>query len=135
MKNKLLLILFSFLVTPIVLAATLQSLPKDKVMQLLQSKSISTMPLTTLNSKQMCSTWTGEFSEDGKVKATMDPKPSDAVAMDNGTWTVSEDGLLCITWQKWKAESNHKGCVYLYEVQNGYLVMLDDGKIESIIKK
>jgi hypothetical protein len=50
-------------------------------------------------------------------------------------WKVEDDGAACITWQNWKAENNLQTCIYLYEVQNGYLLVSKDGNFQSVFKK
>lgn len=117
-------------------AETLQTLPKDKVMEVLKGNTVTTLPIITMNNEQISNTWVGYFGEDGKVSAKITTPSTSFPPEDNGTWTVDDNGALCISWQKWMAEANTKACAYLYEVKNGYiLVNQQDGNFESVLKK
>ena len=135
MKIKFLNTLICMLFASVGFAETMQSLPKDKVVEIVKGNTLTTFPVVTLDKEQLSNTWTGYFAEDGKIDATFATKPATSPQSDNGTWSVDDNGLLCITWQKWVSGANNKACIYLYEVQNGYVLVNLDGSFESVFKK
>lgn len=119
------------LVSPIALAATLDSMSKDDVTSTFSDKTFSTISAATLNGNVIDNKFTGYFSKDGKTTGKFDKKPDNGPQNDTGVWRVNDDGAMCFKWDHW--DSNTERCVNLYKLQNGVLVVNTDNGFETMI--
>lgn len=113
-------------------AATLKSLNKEQVTSVFQDKTITTIPLLTLNDKLVNNTITIYLAKDGKMNGQFATKPENDPQSDQGTWLVKTNGALCATWQHM---NNQKPiCVAVYKLNNSLvLVNADTNKFESMV--
>lgn len=102
-------------------AASLPSQNKMEVTKQFQDKTISTIPLVTINDTLVNNTFTGYFAKDGTVKGQFATKPDNADISDTGKWKVNSDGSICVTWDHWY--ENKPICVMTYKVANGLILI------------
>lgn len=113
-------------------ASSLQPLDKSQATQTIQDKTITTIPMVTLNGQLINNTFTGYFDKTGTVKGQLANKPDNDPQTDQGTWMVKSDGTLCATWQHW--DNSKPICVSIYKLNNGILfVNQQTKKFESYI--
>ncbi len=112
--------------------ASLNSMDKNQTTQSIQDKTIKTASLSTIDGKVVENAFTGFFSNDGKIKGKFAKKPSNEPQIDEGTWTVKDDGTLCVTWQHWNQKSPL--CMATYSLPNGMMfINSDDNAFVSIV--
>lgn len=112
--------------------ALLQSLNKTQVMSAMQGKTITTIPLVTIDNQLVNNTFTGFFGQDGKAQAQFTNKPDNQPQTDQGTWMVKADGTMCVTWQHWN--QNKPICLAVYKLKNGIVfINTDSKKFESMV--
>lgn len=131
MKHFLALIGTLLLAPSLCMAGTLNSLKKDEVTSAFSDKTITTISAATLNGKIIKNSFTGYFSKDGKAVGSFETKPDNEQQTDTGTWKVNSDGLFCYQWDHWDA--NKEKCLSVYKLNNGLLVINDQGGFESMI--
>lgn len=119
-------------VTSICHAASLQSLDKKQLTQKLEDKTITTIPLVTINGALKKNTANVYFGKDNKINGKMDSKPDNDHQTDEGSWSVKPDGTLCVTWQHWNAAK--PTCVFGYQLKNVLVLVNKKTKnLETII--
>lgn len=100
--------------------ANLSALNKNQIMKDMEDKTMSTVPLVTLNNQLTSNTVTFYFGKEGKMMGQFATKPDNNDPQnDTGTWKVSSNGTLCVEWQHWNNASPI--CVNVYGLNNGYL--------------
>lgn len=115
-----------------VCATSMQSLNKTQVTKELQGKTITTIPLVTLNNEFMTNTFTGYFDTTGQIQGQFATKPDNDPQNDQGTWVVKSDGTLCATWQHW--DKSKPICVTVYKLSNGLIfINQTNKKLETLI--
>lgn len=131
-KSVLLSALIILLVSSLGFAATLKSLTKEQVTNAFQDKTITTIPLLTLNDKLVNNTITVYFAKDGKINGQFATKPDNDPQTDQGTWMVKANGTLCA---KWDHMNNQKPiCVFVYKLNNSLVFAnADTNKFESMV--
>lgn len=116
-------------------AASLQSMNKEEVVNLLKDKTMRTINLVTLNKKLINNTMTIYFDKSGHVTGQLiNNVTNDDPQVDVGEWQVQDSGSICITWQKW---NNHNPiCMYPYELMNSILFINQvTNSFESMVLK
>lgn len=114
--------------------ASMQSLSKAQTTQQIAGKTITTIPLITLNDQLIANSFTGFFDKNGQMKGQLASKPDNDPQTDEGKWIVKPDGTLCATWQHW--HQNKPICVSIYKLTNGMLLVNQHNKkIETLILK
>jgi len=114
-------------------ASTISSLNKSEAMNTLGDRTMTTISAATLNGKVIPNSFTGYFAKDGTMNGGFVNKPDDAPQTDKGTWKVSNDGKVCVTWEQWF--NGKEQCVYLYQLTNGLLIINTDKGFESLVLK
>src|SRR5580700_9639244 len=84
-------------------AGTLTSMNKDEVTTAFKDKTITTISAATLNNEVISDSFTGYFSNDGKMVGKFINKPKDQPQDDTGSWSVKSDGMLCYKWNHWNS--------------------------------
>lgn len=112
-------------------AVSLTPLDKSAATAELSGKTITTISAATLDGKVISDSFTGYFSQDGKVKGKFVKKPAEGPVADEGTWKVNDDGKVCVTWSHW----NHaqEKCVDFYKLANALLIVNGDNGFESLV--
>jgi hypothetical protein len=129
---KRLIIALALLFSTSVFADAIQSLNQSQVNQALKDKTITTIPLATINGSLVNNTFSGYFNANGKVIGQMAHTPASGPANDTGSWTVTENGSLCVTWDHWNNKQNT--CIALYNVNNGLLfINQNTHKLETMV--
>lgn len=117
------LTLFSFSFP--VMAAFLQSLSNNQVIQAFQDKTITIVPLVTHNGRLIDNFIFAYFSKQnqitGKFATPVDSEPQ----TDQGTWSVDGKGMLCVTWQHWFSQKPI--CVNVYSFENSLIFVNPKG--------
>ncbi len=120
MKKSALSVLVLWFVSTLCFAAPLNSLSKDQVIQNLQDKTLTLVPLMTSDGALINNSITAYFSPQGQVTGKVATKfDEDDPQLDQGTWVVDADGMLCTTWQHW--DIKRAICVVMYEFDNGFI--------------
>lgn len=107
-------------------ATTLNSLNKSQVSDTVSDKTITSIPLITLDSTLVQNTFTGYFGKDGKLAGQLSTQPGSGPQTDTGTWKVNADGTLCATWQHWN--NSTPVCVSIFKLDNGLLLVNSKSK-------
>src|SRR5689334_5724520 len=77
--------------------APLQPLSKTVLEATLAGKTLTTVPLSTLENKLVADTLTIYFNKDSQAIGKFAVKIPNDPQSDTGTWKVESDGQLCIT--------------------------------------
>jgi hypothetical protein len=110
----------------------LHSMNKTQVMSFLGNKTITTVPLTTLNSTLIRNSFTGFFNQNGTMSGQFERNPGNGgPKKDRGHWMVKSDGLTCITWQHW--DKGQEKCMTMYQLSNSLLVVGPSHNFETMI--
>lgn len=118
--------------SPITLAQSLHSLDKKQVMDMISDKTITTIPLVTLDKQLTTNTFKGFFDKSGTLTGQLASKPENGPQTDTGTWTVKSNGTLCATWNNWNQKQPI--CVSVYQVKNGLIFINADSKdLETLV--
>jgi len=113
-------------------AISIQALNKGQVTDAISNKTITTIPLVTINGKLEKNTFTGFFHKEGQLNGKMANQPGDSPQADAGKWTVKADGALCATWDHWN--DSKQLCVSVYKLTNGLLfVNTENKKLETVV--
>jgi len=113
-------------------ATSLQSLSESQVSSQVIGKTITTIPLVTMDGSLTNNTFTGYFNTNGELEGRMANQPENGPITDKGTWSLKTDGTLCATWNHWN--SSKPICVSIYKVKNGLLfVNQQSHKLETIV--
>lgn len=113
------------------MANSMQSLDQQKVKSLFEDKTITTIALTTLNGQTQNNIFTGYFGKDGKATGSFAPAPTNQPQADQGTWSVKNNGQLCMTWQHWNDAKEF--CMAVYKTNNSVIFMNQSNKLESVV--
>lgn len=121
-----------FAISSVAFATSMQSLNKSQVTKSIEDKTITTIPLVTVNGQLTNNTFTGYFNKNGQLNGQLTNKPDDGPQADQGKWMVKADGALCATWDNWNKGKSI--CVAVYKLQNGMLfVNTENKKIETMV--
>lgn len=135
-KSALLSALVLVSVSSLSFAASLHSLSKDQVMNALQDKTITSIPVITLNGQIINNnTFTGYFGKNGQLSGQLTNAPTNGDPQsDQGTWQVKPNGVTCVTWQHWN--QGKPVCIYLYDAKNSLIfINTISGNFESMVLK
>lgn len=115
--------------------ASLQSLTKDQVTQMLAGKSMTTIPLVTINDQLLPNNpVTISFNKEGKVNGQFANKPDSDPQTDQGTWKINANGTTCVTWQHWN--QSKPICVNIYSTNNSIIFINQaTNNFESMVLK
>lgn len=115
-------------------AASLQSLSKEQIIQALQDKTITIVPLVTHNGQLINNPIIASFNKQNQINAKFSTPVDDEPQTEQGTWKVDENGMLCVTWQHWFAQKPI--CVFTYSFNNSLIFVNREGnKIEMLTFK
>lgn len=113
-------------------AGPLQSLNKNQVMKVLGNKTITTIPLNTLQGQLIANNKVSVFfAKDGQLIGRFESKPDNNPQSDEGTWKVNANGQTCVSWKTWT--ENKPVCVYAYKLANSLLFVNTANKFESMV--
>ncbi len=118
-------------ISSISFAASIQSMNKEQITKTMAGKTITTIPLTTLNGQLMNNSFTGFFDKNGTVTGQFANKPENTVQNDQGTWKVKSNGTLCTMWHNW--DGGKEVCMHVYKLNNGLVFVNEGNRIETII--
>lgn len=134
MKRFLLLSSVLFSLSSLCFGTSLLSLDQQQVTQIFEDKTMTTVPLVTLNHQLINNTLTVFFDRRGKLTGQFTNKPEHGPQSDAGTWLVKSSGVLCAIWEHWS--DSKPICVYVYKLNNGFLfVNKDNDNFESLVLK
>ncbi len=133
MKKSIALLAGLLLVSSTGFAASLHSLNKNQITQLIANHTFTTISAVTLNGEIENNTFTGYWNKDGQMKGQFANKPDNDPVQDQGKWMVKNDGSLCFTWDHW--DNSKMNCVYAYETKNMVIFVNTNGKFESAVLK
>ena len=106
---------------------------KTDLLNMLNGKTLETIPLSTLENKLVAESLSIYFNKTNEATGKFSKKPANDPQNDTGTWTVQNDGKLCITWKHW---FNAKPfCDYVYDAKNSVIFIDADGKFVSVALK
>lgn len=130
---KKIVILLGLLLGTSANAATLHSLNKEQVTQLVANHTLTTISTVTLNGEIQNNTFTGFLAKSGKIKGEFSNKLENDPQQDEGKWIVQKDGGLCFIWDNWG--NGKQNCVYAYETKNMIIFVNKNGKFDSAALK
>jgi len=134
MKKTAAVLLAALMVTSSVsFAATLSSQSKDQVQQTFVNKTFTSLPMPFLG-QPINNIFTGYMDDQNKIWGKFAQLPQNNVPqVDQGVYTMKDDGQLCITWQHWM--NAKEICVYTYETNNAYLIVSNDNNFHVAFMK
>lgn len=133
MKKIIYLCAFALIYTSFSHAATLQSMNKTQATKALENKTITTVPMVTIDNKLIDNnSVTVYFGKDNEVIGKFATKPENNPQDDKGTWMVKDSGTVCVTWKQW--EHNTPICINVYKTSNSLVfINADTNKFESMV--
>ena len=133
MKKQLVLAAtMSLFVMNIAMASTMQSLTQQQLKSQLSDKTITTIPIVTMNGHLVSNSLTAYLSKDGKLTGQFSSKPENDPISDIGKWTVDSKGTFCATWDHWN--KSKPICVVFYKVENSLIIINHvTKKLETIV--
>lgn len=121
-----------FLLTSVASAASLKSLTQKEITDEFGNKSLTTIPIVTMNGHLMDNTVMAFIDKDGKLIGQFATNPDNDPKDDTGKWAVSSEGTFCATWDHWN--QSKPICTDIYKVDNGFVfVNHDTHKLETIV--
>lgn len=113
-------------------AQSIESLSKKQVTEMISDKTITTIPLVTIDKQLTTNTFTGFFDKSGTLTGQLANKPDNGPQTDTGTWTVKSNGSLCATWKNWN--QSQPVCVSVYQLKNSLIFVNSENKdLETLI--
>lgn len=114
-------------------AATLNSISKDQIRQAFVNNTFTSVAVNHLNEASIDNTFTGYMNNAGKIWGMFSRKPKAAPQVDAGTYTIKDDGSLCLTWKHWW--NGKEFCVYAYDTENAYIMVGTNNKFHTVFLK
>lgn len=122
MKKRSIALFAALLVTSsLSFAMTLNSADKSQVTQFFINKTFTSIPASNLNGQYVENTFTGAADDQGHMWGKFAQKPADQPQTDQGTFTIKDDGQLCLTWQHWNG--GQEFCVYAFNTDNAIVIV------------
>lgn len=132
MKKSILLTAAFLLATGGTAFAAMSALTKPQVMHVFENKTITTIPLITLQGELMKDAFAGYFAKDGTVRGQLATKAENYPQTDKGKWQVKSNGTMCITWAHWN--QGKQRCVFVYSLKNAKVIVNQNTKkLETVI--
>lgn len=134
MKKLSLLAVILLVISSCTYSASLTSMNKAQVVAMFQNKTITTIPLATMNGGLVTDTLTMYLDKKGQIDGQFASKPANDLQVDRGVWKVNAEGILCASWDHWN--QGNKICVAVYDLKNAIVfVNTKTGKFESMVLK
>lgn len=136
MKKLAAVFLGTLTASTLAFAATLSSLDKDQVTHAFVNKSFTSIATVRINSQEITDVFTGKMDDQGKIQGKFQHKPTQGPQMDQGVYTIKDNGQLCITWDHWENTKDEKAfCVYTFDTKNAYIMVGNDNVFHTIFMK
>lgn len=127
-------VLLLFLFSSVGFAASLQSLNKNQIIQALQDKTITIVPLVTHDGQLINNSIFVYFSKQNQIVGKFANPVESEPLTDQGTWAVNDNNMLCVTWQQWFVR--RPICVSVYNFDSSWIFVNPEGnKIEMMAFK
>ena len=120
-------------ISSVAMAATLNSISKDQVQHAFVDNTYTSVPISQLNDTAIDNTFTGYMNNAGKTWGVFLHKPKQGPQMDEGTYTIKDDGSVCLTWKHWY--DGKEFCVYVYDTENAYILVGTNNKFHTVFLK
>lgn len=111
----------------------LNPMTQDQLTQLIQDKTLTTIPLSTIDNHLVADRISIYFGKDGEAQGHLAKKDSKLPQNDTGKWEVKEDGALCISWKSWFKSKAF--CDYAYDAKNSIIFLNGEGAFVSLVLK
>lgn len=121
MKKTIILFCALALVSSLSFAASLTSMSKEEVKQVLVDHTATSIPIDNLDGKDIVNTFSMYVAENGKVFGKMSKKPKNDPQTDEGIYTIKDDGTVYVTWKNW--DGAKQLCFNIYSTQNAYMTI------------
>lgn len=134
MKRKLLLasVLLFFVGAITAQTLNLNALNKNQIMSMFSGKTMRVGPAAYHGKKLETDTILVYFAPDGTTAGKwVKVLPGNVPQTDKGTWTVSNDGQVCVKWEAWGSSY----CMYFYDLKNNLLMVSTDQSEALLIPK
>jgi hypothetical protein len=131
--KKSLIFLIALLPYSLGFAATLNSIDKNQVKQILVNKTFSSGGTARFPGQSIGVVFTGSMDDHGIIRANFSQPTSLGPQNDQGTYTIKDDGRLCITWQHWHGAKEF--CNYIYDAANAYMLVGLDNQFHIVFLK
>ena len=132
-KLKMILFLVFFLMTELCFGATLKSMSKNEIKELLLNKTLVSIATDNLNCQTIQNTFSLYLDNKGNSFGKMEHKPSNEPQTDTGVYSISKDGTLYLTWQHW--DGAKKLCAHFFNTQNAYLAIDCENVFHTVFMK
>ncbi len=101
------------------LAATLESLNKEQVVNTFVNKTAVSIPTDIFNGQLKPNTFSMYLDDKGNVSGKLSAKPKDGLQTDTGTYSIDTDGTIYAVWNHWY--DGKKVCFHFFNTDNAYL--------------
>lgn len=111
----------------------LESMSQAEVQKAFVNHSGTSIPTVRLNSQAITNTFKFYMDSQGQIFGKFLNKPQGQPQADQGTYTISSDGQVHISWQHW--DGAKPICFYFYDTTNDYLAVGCDNSFHTAFVK
>lgn len=114
-------------------AATLNSADKSQVTQAWVNKTFTSVPVAHMGDQSLDNTFIGSLDDQGHIWGKFKKKLANQPQVDQGSYTIKDDGQLCLTWKHWNNAKEF--CVYTYNTDNAYIIVDTTNNFHTVFMK
>lgn len=111
----------------------LESMSKAQIEHVFVNHTGTSIPTVRLNDVPIPNVFKFYMDDKGHIFGKFARKPKNQPQKDQGSYTISDDGELQVTWQHW--DFAKPLCFYLYDTQNDYLSLGCDKRFHTAFVK
>ena len=112
---------------------TLTSLNKDEFKKAFVNKTSVSIATDNLNGRTINNIFSMFLDYRGKIIGKMSVKPANEPQMDEGTYSIDDDGTAYITWKHW--DGSKKLCFHSFKTENAYINVDCDNIFHTVFMK
>lgn len=99
--------------------ATLISMTKNQVVATFVNKTFASIGTDNLDGRNINVSNIVFLSKNGQAFGKMSLKPKNDPQVDQGVYSIKDDGSLLIKWRRW--DGSKQLCFHLFETKNAYI--------------
>lgn len=112
---------------------TLTSLNKDEFKKAFVNNTSVSIATDNLNGHTIDNTFSMFLDDRGKIIGKMSVKPANEPQMDEGIYSIDDDGTAYITWKHW--DGSKKLCFHSFKTKNAYINVDCDNIFHTVFMK
>lgn len=133
MIKSAILFIMLIIVSTFCFSATLHSMGKTQVEKSFINNTLTSIPTDNLNGKTINNTFSMFMDDKGNIFGEMTIKPANEPKVDQGIYTINNNGKVYITWQHW--DFKKKLCAQFFETKNAYIAIDCSGVFHTVYMK